>query len=50
MDNLLLFIFVANTQTGGGNLPCTGSKPQSVTVPHHPAHQASKGFCVQEEE
>lgn len=31
-------------------LPYTGSKPQSVTVPHHPAHQASKGFCVQEEE
>lgn len=31
-------------------LPRTGSKPQSVTVTHHPAYQASKGFCVQEEE
>lgn len=31
-------------------LPHTGSEPQSVTPTHHPAYQASKGFCVQEEE
>lgn len=31
-------------------LPHTGSKAQSVTLTHHPAYQASKGFCVQEEE